>query len=540
MLTAPPKMDTVNPLVVSGLKMEGIGSDTRKNPSLICVPIMADDIDKMVADMVKAEASTADLVEIRLDSLKNFNPFEDLKVLIKQSPLPTLFTYRPVWEGGMYDGDEKERLDVLQLAMELGADYIDVELKVAHEFIKSINGKKPEKFKIIVSSHNYENTPSVEELGNLVAKIQSTGADIVKIATTAVDITDVARVFQITVHSHVPIIGLVMGERGLISRILCAKFGGYLTFGTLEPGVISAPGQPTINDLLNLYNFRQLGPDTKVYGIIGKPVGHSKSPMLFNEAFKAAGVNGVYVHLLVDDLAKYLGTYSSTDFAGFSCTIPHKEAALKCCDEVDPIAKSIGAVNCIVRSQIDGKLFGYNTDYIGAISAIEDGLRARYNISSITGSPLAGKLFVVIGAGGAGKALAYGAKQKGARVVIANRTYERARELANVVGGDALSLDDLAHFHPQDDMILANTTSIGMQPKIDETPIPKDALKYYSLVFDAVYTPKITRLLREAEETGATIVSGLEMFIRQAYGQYERFTGLPAPKEQFQRTMSKY
>ncbi|TYH53138.1 hypothetical protein ES332_D09G077900v1 [Gossypium tomentosum] len=536
-------MDTVNPLLVSsasGLKMDVNGGEMRKNPTLICAPLMADSIDKMVTLMAKAKATTADLVEIRLDSLKNFNPFEDLNVLIKQSPLPTLFTYRPVWEGGQYDGDEKKRLDVLRLAMELGADYIDVELKVAHEFIKSIGGKKPEKIKVIVSSHNYQSTPSVVELGNLVVKIQSTGADIVKIATTAIDITDVARIFQITVHSQVPIIGLVMGERGLISRILCTKFGGYLTFGTLEGGVVSAPGQPTINDLLNLYNFRQLGPDTKVYGIIGKPVGHSKSPMLYNEAFKSAGFNGVFVHLLVDDLEMFLRTYSSTDFAGFSCTIPHEETAVKCCDEVDPVAKSIGAINCIIRRQSDGKLFGCNTDYIGAISAIEDGLQAGYNMSSAAGSPLAGKLFVVIGAGGAGKALAYGAKQKGARVVIANRTYERARELADVIGGDALSLDDLARFHPEDGMILANTTSIGMQPNIDQTPMPKDALKYYSLVFDAVYTPKITRLLREAKETGATIVSGLEMFIGQAYEQFERFTGLPAPKEQFRRTMSKY
>ncbi|KAG6764789.1 hypothetical protein POTOM_032275 [Populus tomentosa] len=167
-----------------------------------------------------------------------------------------------------------------------------------------------------------------------------------------------------------------------------------------------SPGQPTIKDLLNLYNFRQIGPDTEVFGIIGKPVGHSKSPFLYDEAFKSAGFDGVYVHLLVDDIANFLQTYSSTDFAGFSCALPHKEAAVKCCDEVDPDAKSIGAVNCIIRRQKDGKLFGYNTDYAGAISAIEDGLRASQNVSNTVGSPLAGKLFVVIGAGGAGKALA--------------------------------------------------------------------------------------------------------------------------------------
>ncbi|XVF38621.1 hypothetical protein REPUB_Repub20aG0118200 [Reevesia pubescens] len=447
---------------------------------------MADSIDKMVIDMAKAKATNADIVEIRLDSLKSFNHSEDLNFLIKNCHLPTLSTYRPVWEGGQYDGDEKERLDVLRLAMELGADYIDVELKVAYDFMKSIDGKKPEKIKVIVSSHNYQNTSYVKELGDIVARIQSTGADIVKIATTALEIIDVARVFQITVHSQVPVIALVMGERWLISRILCAKFGGYLTFRSLEAGVVSAPGQPTIEDLLNLYNFRQLGPDTKV------------------------------------------------------CTIPHKKVAVKCCDEVDSVAKSIGAVNCIIRRQSDRKLFGYNTYYVGAISAIEDGLRARYNISGTSGSPLAGKLFVVIGAGGAGKAFAYGAKQKGVRVVIANRTYERARELADIIGGNALSLADLASFHSEEGMILANTTSIGMQPNIDETPVPKDALKYYSLVFDAVYTPKITKLLREAEESDATIVSRLEMFIGQAYEQFERFTGLPAPNEQFRKIMSKY
>ncbi|KAK4774424.1 hypothetical protein SAY86_009359 [Trapa natans] len=513
----------------------------RGNSTLICVPIMAESVEKMAIDMDRAKASGADLVEIRLDSLTTFNPDEDIRTIIKASPLPTLFTYRPKWEGGQYEGDENKRLDALRLAVELGANYVDVELQVASDFIDSIARKTPQKCKIIVSSHNYENTPSVEDLGNLVASIQATGADIVKIATTASDIADVARIFQIIVHSQVsrvPVIGLVMGERGLISRVLCAKYGGFLTFGTLDSGIVSAPGQPTINDLLDLYKFRSISHDTRVFGIIGKPVGHSKSPRLYNEAFKSAGFDGVYMHLLVDDIANFLQTYSSTDFAGFSCTIPHKEAAVKCCDEVDPVAKSIGAVNCIIRRESDGKLLGYNTDYVGAISAIEDGLRGSYGASTSASSPLCGKLFVVIGAGGAGKALAYGAKEKGARVVIANRTFERAKELADTIGGDALSLGDLENFHPEDAMILANTTSIGMQPKFDETPVPKLALKHYSLVFDAVYTPKITRLLREAEESGAIAVSGIEMFIGQAYEQYERFTGLPAPKELFRKIMS--
>ncbi|CAD5187374.1 unnamed protein product, partial [Musa acuminata subsp. malaccensis] len=506
--------------------------------TLLCVPLVAKTVEQMTADMAAAKASGADLVELRVDHLSAFLPGRDLPLLLRDRPLPALVTYRPKWEGGEYEGDDKQRFEALCLAMELGAEYVDVELKVADDFVRLISGKKPDNFKLIVSSHNYQSTPSSEELSSLVARIQAAGADIVKIATTAVDIVDVTRMFQVIVHcqnilyftneweQQVPMIGLVMGERGLISRLLCPKFGGYLTFGTLGVGKESAPGQPTISDLLNVYNIRQIGADTKIFGIVGKPVGHSKSPVLLNAAFKSVGLDAVYVPLLVDDLVNFLNAYSSTDFAGFSCTIPHKEAAVGCCDKVDPIAKSIGAVNTIIRRPSDGKLIGYNTDYVGAISAIEDGIRGSQGVGKETVSPLAGKVFVIIGAGGAGKALAYGAKEKGAKVVIANRTYERARELANLIGGHALTLAELETFHPEDGMILANTTSIGMQPNVNGTPIRKQALGSYSVVFDAVYTPRATRLLREAEESGATVVSGLEMFIRQAMGQFELFTNL--------------
>ncbi|XP_058222429.1 bifunctional 3-dehydroquinate dehydratase/shikimate dehydrogenase, chloroplastic-like [Rhododendron vialii] len=511
----------------------------RRNATAICAPVMAESVDQMLIQMGKARELGVDLVEVRIDWLKNFSASQHLDILIKQSPLPTLITCRPTWEGGRYDGDESTRQAALRRAMELGADYIDIELKVADEFFNSIQGKKPGKVKIIVSSHNYQNTPSSEEIGNLAARIQSTGADIVKIATTALDITDSARIFQLLVHSQVPTIGIAMGERGLMSRILCAKFGGFLTFGALEAGVVSAPGQPTIRELLDLYNFRHIGPDTKVHGVIGNPIGHSKSPHLYNAAFESAGFNGIYLPLLVDSVANFLNTYSSPDFVGYSYTIPHKEAGLKCCDEIDPIAKAIGAVSCMIRKPSDGKLIGYNVDYLGAIGAIEEALGGSNGSSNGAVSPLAGKLFVVIGAGGAGKALAYGGKEKGARVVVANRTYDKAQELAGKVGGKAITLSELDGFHPEDGMILANTTSVGMKPKTDATPISKNALSRYSLVFDAIYTPKWTRLLQEAQETGAKVVFGTEMFINQAFVQFERFTGLPAPKQLIRDTLAK-
>ncbi|XP_020400440.1 shikimate dehydrogenase 1 isoform X3 [Zea mays] len=520
--------------------------------TMVCVPATARAPREMAAELAAAAALGADVAELRLDCLAGFAPRRDLPVILaKPRPLPALVTYRPKWEGGEYEGDDESRFEALLLAMELGAEYVDVELKVADKFMKLISGRKPDNCKLIVSSHNYETTPSSEELANLVAQIQATGADIVKIATTATEIVDVAKMFQILVHCQVPIIGLVMNDRGFISRVLCPKYGGFLTFGSLKKGKESAPAQPTAADLINLYNIRQIGPDTKVFGIIGKPVGHSKSPILHNEAFRSVGFNAVYVPFLVDDLAKFLDTYSSPDFAGFrpffffpsnklahSCTIPHKEAAVRCCDEVDPVARDIGAVNTIVRRP-DGKLVGYNTDYVGAISAIEDGIKASESEPTDPDkSPLAGRLFVVIGAGGAGKALAYGAKEKGARVVIANRTFARAQELANLIGGPALTLADLENYHPEEGMILANTTAIGMHPNVNETPLSKQALRSYAVVFDAVYTPKETRLLREAAECGATVVSGLEMFIRQAMGQFEHFTGMPVDDYKFRAIAS--
>lgn len=525
-----------NTLAATNLKMPD--GRVGRNPTLICAPVMAESIDQALILTGKAKELGADLVEVRLDYLKSFSANHDLPIIIRQSFLPTLITYRPTWEGGKYDGDEIQRQDVLRLAVELGAHFVDVELQVAHGFMNSIEGKKHANVKIIVSSHNYQNTPSAEEIGNTVAKIQSTGADIVKIATTALDITDSARIFEVIVHSQVPTIGLVMGEKGLISRILCAKYGGFLTFGCIEAGVISAPGQPSLKDLLDLYNFRLIRPDTKVHGVIGNPIGHSKSPHLYNAAFRSSGFNGIYLPLLVDSVSGFLNTYSSPDFVGYSYTIPHKMAGFNCCDEIDPIAKKIGAISCMIKRPYDGSLMGYNVDYLGAIAAIEEGLRAS-NGKCVSGSPLAGRLFVVIGAGGAAKALAYGGYEKGARVVVANRTFEKAKELAKKVGGQAIPLGELGNFNPEDGMILANATSVGMKPITDVTPIPKNALSRYSLVFDAIYAPKWTKLLLQAKESGATIVFGTEMFINQAFVQYEKFTGLPAPKELIREVLAR-
>lgn len=504
-----------------------------RQPTLVCASLTARVPREMAAEVAAAAALGADVAELQVGCLDSFEPCRDLPVLLAQPrSLPVIVTYRPNWEGGQYAGEDEPRFEALLLAMELGAEYVDVEFKVADKFMKYLSGKKPQNCKLIISAYDYKTTPSVHELLNLVAQIRATGADIVKIETTAADIVDTSRMFQVLAHCHekqVPIIGLVRKEHGFISRIICAKYGGYLTFASLENGKESTTEQPTVADLINKYKIRQIGPDTKVFGIIGNPVSHSKSPIVQNQAFRSVGFDAVFLPFLSDDLVKFLCTFSAPDYAGFSCTMPHKETALRCCDDVDPIARDIGAINTIIRRP-DGKLVGYNTDYSGAISAIEDGIRASQPTDSIT-SPLAGRLFVVIGAGGAGKALAYGAKEKGARVVIANRTFARAQELAHIIGGTALTLSELESYHPEKGMILANATSVGMHPNVDETPLSKRALKSYAVVFDAVFVPRETRLLREAAACGATVIDGLEMLIRLVMVQFKLFTGgMTAPE----------
>ncbi|KAI3438702.1 hypothetical protein D9Q98_001122 [Chlorella vulgaris] len=497
----------------------------------LCTSLVASTVQGMLAEAKEAVQKGADIVEIRLDYLQQLDPEKDVPSLLHLCPLPAIITYRPVWEGGKYDGPEAERLATLRLAALSGAAYVDVELKVAPLFFAVGGDPLPPTTKVIVSSHDYEQTASEEELQELVERIHATGADIVKFATMANDITDAYRVLSVLRRCPVPCIALAMGERGQITRLLAPKYGGFLTFGALSPDRVSAPGQPTLQQLSSLYGLKEQGRNTAVLGIVGNPVSHSKSPAIHNAALQAVGLDAVYVPLLVDDMASFLSTFTDLDWVGLSVTIPHKQAALQGASEVDPVAQQIGAVNTLVR-QADGGLKGYNTDWSAAITAIERGLRPGLKAATDAAtSPLSGKTVVVVGAGGAGRALAFGAAAKGAKVVIANRSVQKAADLAAQLDppASACSLDELASGAVKGD-VLVNTTSVGMQPQVDDTPVPAAALAGYELVFDAVYTPLHTRLLREAAEAGCKVVTGDTMFVGQAEDQFRLFTGVEPPK----------
>ncbi|KAG5044342.1 hypothetical protein JHK87_008257 [Glycine soja] len=515
-----------------------IGShvDVWKHSVMVCAAITTHQYvsaEQIVNGMHQAKAEGADIVELRLDCITNFHSHHDLKIILQNKPLPVLIVNRPKWEGGLYEGDENKRLEALQLAVELSADFIDVELKAASclptlvEHMRNHNSHG----KIIVSCYVDGTTPPHEVLLQLVELMQATGADIIKLVTLAADITEIKRIFSLFLYCQVPLIAYSVGERGLISQLLSPKFGGFFVYGSLAGNPI--PGLPSLDSIQEAYKLEHVNADTKVFGLISKPVSHSRGPILHNPSFKDVNYNGIYVPMFVDDLKKFFSTYPSPDFSGFSVGIPYKEEVLRFCDEVHPLAQSIGAVNTIIRRPRDGKLVGYNTDCEAAITAIEDALieHGCNDGEASLGSPLAGRLFVLVGAGGAGKALAFGAKSRGARLVIFDIDFDRAKSLACAVFGEAQPFKELVNFQPEKGAILANATPVGMHPNTDRIPVAEATLEGYRLVFDAVYTPRRTRLLNEADAAGAITVAGVEMFLRQAIGQFNLFTGLEAPEE---------
>ncbi|KAG2426447.1 hypothetical protein HXX76_011678 [Chlamydomonas incerta] len=526
-------------------------------PSYICTSVTATTVKTFLAEIQEAAASGVDIIELRLDFLTDFDPEQHLETILKACPLPYIVTYRPVWEGGKYEGPEPERLAVLKMAALLGAPYVDVEFKASPYFFADPH-EVPLSTKVILSYHDFKQTPDAAVLNKLATAMRQAGADIVKLAAMANDIGDAARMLDLLRNKDGPMIALSMGERGQIVRLLAAKYGGHLTFAAMSPERASAPGQPDIGRLAGLFNYRKQTAATKVFGIIGNPVTQSKSPLIHNTAFQHIGFDGVYVPLLVDDLDRFLAAFADyDDFAGFSVTIPHKEAALRAAKDVDPVAAQIGAVNTLIR-QADGSFKGYNTDWEAAIAAIERGLAgvpggaaaaaaaaaaAKKGGGAAAASPLKGKTVVVIGAGGAGRALAFGAAARGARVLIANRSRDRADALAAALAAQygaaaaaAVSYEDLAGGRVAGD-VLANSTSVGMAPNTEESPVPAAVAGQFKVVFDAVYNPLWTRLLLDARAGGATPVDGLQMFVGQALEQFRLFTGAEPPAELMERTV---
>jgi len=480
----------------------------RNKVARLCVPLTEKTTETMLASMHSLPPAV-DLVELRLDMMEQF----DLAALLRRKDRPVIVTSRSTREGGHWRRTEQERLETLRRAVELGADFIDVEISSL-----SALGETPGGTGRILSYHNFVETPA--NLEELFVRIKALGADIVKIAVKANDIVDTLPVLDLLAKhaaAH-PTIALSVGEEGLPTRILAAKLGAFLTFASAEAGKESADGQVPWKTMLELYRFSKIGPTTTVYGVVANPVAHSMSPVVHNAAFGARGLDAVYLPFKVAECAAFLDGYQRYDLGGLSVTIPHKEAMLSLMNQVDDLAAQIGAVNTVHVK--NGRRYGYNTDVQAAISSIEEAA-IQAGFSGL------GKLGVLmVGAGGAARAIAYGLRRRVRRLVIANRTVSRGKRLAEEVGAEFCPLSDLESVRFD---VLVNTTSVGMHPDVNQSPVPAGILKKGKVVFDAVYNPPRTRLLREAEEVGCSTATGLDWFVRQAAAQFEIWTGQEAP-----------
>ncbi|MDX1564162.1 MAG: type I 3-dehydroquinate dehydratase, partial [Phycisphaeraceae bacterium] len=512
------------------------------------VSILVDQVESALSDAAVAAEHGAEMIEWRIDRFDGDTP--QLSELIRRSPLPCIVTARPVWEGGLCELPEADRIERLCAAAEAGPAAIDLELAAvdrAAGLLERVRGgdDDSDRPRLILSSHDFESRPA-DLTRRLGAMWDHPRGAIAKIAWRARSVRDNLEAFELLRERTEPTIALCMGEYGLPSRLLARKFGGFLTFASLNDQTATAPGQVSVEAMKRLYRWDSIGPNTAVYGVIGWPVGHSLSPHIFNAGFDQVGFDGVDLPLPVPDAYEAFKATVATwcdmkplHFRGASVTIPHKQNLLRFVREsngrIDPLTERIGAANTLTIDP-DGSLEATNTDCPAALEAICEAMETDT-------AGLAGRRAALIGAGGVVRAIAAGLTHHGAEVVIHNRTPERAEALAADLNDGASNvraapMEALAT-EPYD--LYVNGTPVGMHPNTDQTPMARwpENLGDQTVAFDTIYNPLETRWLREAAEAGCRTVRGINMFVRQAARQFERWTGQPAPIELFEQTVRK-
>jgi 3-dehydroquinate dehydratase/shikimate dehydrogenase len=474
---------------------------------LVTAPVSGPDAASILAASRTAQQAGADLVEWRLDvCLQAGATSADLIAAIPRSPLPVLATIRHMDEGGAWNGDEAQRHDLLVACDKAGAAYVDIEVSHVGDLRARIT-----RAKLILSFHDFEGMGG--DLPARIASMRAAGADVAKVAVRAGDAADLATIHDLYDTATGPLVALAMGEHGLASRLLAGAWGAHMTFARNDGDAGSAPGQPTVRELVGLYRVKEQNADTRVLGIIGSPVAHSLSPLIHNLALAHHRVNAVYVPFRCENPAAFWDA-CGTWISGLSVTIPHKQALIDRMAGVEELVQRVGAMNTIYRNR-EGQALGANTDAIAVAACLE----------SVMG-PLTGRRVLVLGAGGVARAIACAAQQGGAEVAITNRTMDKAHVLAEELGVRALLPDD-AHLFQWDALI--NGTAQGMgEPEV--SPWPAERLRRGAVVFDTVYHPLETRLLRDAQQASCRTISGLDMLIKQALGQFKRWTGLEAPE----------
>lgn len=465
----------------------------------------------------------AKMVELRLDYVAGR---VNMGRLLADRPegCQVIVTIRRKEDGGKWGGSEESRQLLLREAIAEGVDYVDLEDDIAGQIPRFGKTKR------IISYHNFRKTP--EDLREVHSRMCQLDPDIVKIATMANDPHDTLRVLELMQESEIPTVGMTMGDIGTPSRILAPKFNAPYTYATFHHERTLAPGQLSFKQMKDTYRYEKIGPDTAVYGVIADPVGHSLSPHVHNAAFEAKGIDAIYCPFRVpsDSLEQFMKDASRLGIRGLSVTIPHKEAIARYLTKVDPAVKSIAAVNTVV---FDGsEVLGYNTDYNAAMDCVEHAL----GTIGAKPSPVKNKRVLVLGAGGVARPIIYGLKSRGALVTVASRTRSRSDKLANAFDCKALDWESRQRVQCE---ILINCTPVGMHPNVDESPVSKTFLKPSMLVFDTVYNPESTLLIKDARSRNCHVVTGVEMFIRQAMLQFYLFTRQEADANLMREVLTK-
>jgi 3-dehydroquinate dehydratase / shikimate dehydrogenase len=480
---------------------------------MICVSIGRGRHRHVIAEHKHLVDNGVRLVELRLDFIQGD---VQIKRLLKDRPCPVVVTCRRRADGGRWEHSEDARLRLLRTAIVEGADYVDLEDDIAATVPRYGTTKR------IVSHHDFQKTPA--DLTLLHKRLASMDADIVKIATMANHPTDNLRMLQMVHASRVPTVGVCMGDIGVPTRILSGRVGAPFTFATFNDDRVLAPGQIGWRQMRDVYRYESITAATRVYGVVADPVAHSLSPAVHNAALAAAGIDAVYLPFRVpaEQLDEFITSAARWPLAGLSVTIPHKESVLRHATRVDALVKAIGAANTL-SFEADG-IAAANTDATAAVESLVAGIQS--DDQPAAGEPLGVKSAVVLGAGGAARAVAFGLKQRGIEVTVTSRTLERARKIAAEVGCKAVDWS-ARHRMPYDCVV--NATPVGMHPNVDESPYDKEHLRPYMVVFDTVYNPENTLLIKEARSVGCRVVTGVDMFVRQAAIQFRIWQGAEPP-----------
>ena len=477
----------------------------------VCLALSGDTIDDMLAT-AESMARENPFLEFRLDYLKQ--PLAALpkihRFLETHQYVNAVGTCRRVENGGRFKGSLASQLEVLTKAHAAGCQIVDLEIQSALKAKREAIARLRSRAGLIVSFHDFRATRNLDETLEKMLKVPADFYKIVSTATTLSDNVTMMKFLQTQSDKHA-LIGLCMGEQGIISRVLSVRAGSVFTFGAVSADLKTAPGQISAGELRSIYRIDQVDAATRVYGVAGDPIEHSLSPVIMNTALRRENVNGVYLPLHAKTLKDLMRCVREIPLHGLSVTMPYKQSILAHLDNTDAHTTKIGACNTVVRGQ-DGKLYGFNTDAAGVVRPLEQRLSIEH------------AKVLVLGAGGAARAAVFGLKERGAEIWILNRTSVKGQKLARQAKARTIKRADLRKIAFD---VIINATPVGMGNTRD-CPL-KDEEIQSRVVFDMVYDPVETHLLQVARAKGIAVIPGVEMFVQQAARQFEIWTGKPAP-----------